>query len=103
MVPSKCITKTLVQNQNNLLDETSTEQIDHGLPICSHHIPCRKRFIVLDFIMHPFFRGINYMLLLLLILQATTTAVVHSLGNTFYTVSIKQEVEMLARGFQYLS
>lgn len=103
MVPFKCTTTTLVQNQNSFLGETNTVQIDHGLPICSHHNPCRKRFIVPDFIMHQFFRVINYMLLLLLILQATTTAVVHSLGNTFCTVSIKQEVGMLARGFQYLS
>lgn len=38
-----------------------------------------------------------------LILQATMAAVVHSLGNIFYTVPIKLEVGMLARGFQHLS
>jgi len=47
------------------LGETSAVQIDHGLPTYNHHNPCRKRFIMMDFIMHPFFRGINYMLLFL--------------------------------------
>lgn len=64
-MPPKCTTKALVQNQNSFLDETSAVQINHGMPTCSHHNPCRKRFIMLDFIKHPFFRGINYMLLLL--------------------------------------
>lgn len=56
VMPSKCTAKSFTQNQNCLLDEESTVQIDHDLSTCSHHNPCSKRFIMLAFITHSFFQ-----------------------------------------------
>lgn len=95
----------MVQNQNIFLDEKKKHCANRSWAdyLQSSQSLWKEIYYAGFYYASGFQRNKLHASFAVLILQVTTAAVVHSLRNIFYTVPIKQEVGMLARGFQHLN